>query len=49
MEAHTGKKHCENAECGLYQYVAKDLETLETHLIHGKFLKVSLLIYYLKI
>ena len=26
MEVHTGKKHC------LCQYVAKDLETLDTHL-----------------
>ena len=32
MEVHTGKKHCENFECGLCQYVAKDLETLDTHL-----------------
>ena len=32
LEVHTGKKHCENVEYSLCQYVAKDLETLDTRL-----------------
>ena len=32
MLVHTGKTHGDKFECGLCDYIAKDLETLETHL-----------------
>lgn len=32
MEVHIGKNHNENFECGLCEYVANNLEALDTHL-----------------
>ena len=32
IEVHVGKDHGENFECGLCEFVAKDLEALEIHL-----------------
>ena len=32
MLVHTGKAHGDKFECGLCEYITKDLETLETHL-----------------
>ena len=32
MDVHVGKEHSENYECGLCEYVAKDLQALETHI-----------------
>ena len=29
MEEHLGKSHSDQFECGLYEYVAKDLDSLE--------------------
>ena len=36
MAVHVAKEHGENFECGLCDYVAKDLEALEMHLFNVK-------------
>ena len=33
MEVHHGRKHCLNYECGMCEFVAKDTEELELHIL----------------
>ena len=42
MEVHMGKVHGEKFECGLCDYEAKDLETLETHLLTCEIFKCNI-------
>ena len=41
MSLHIGKAHGENFECGLCEYIAEDLETLDVHLFTCNIYKCS--------
>ena len=37
MEVHVGRNHCETFDCGLCDFVAKDIETLDLNLFTCEF------------